>query len=291
MGLRIDNFSNRQFRKLASLQLSDKITTTESEQYIYLEKDANKFIHKKLIKKFHNDTTSNMRAKFDIVSKLLENYDYLNMPELVLPESIVTIDGEPHGIKMPLIESNVNMALLLRNPKVNTKQKVKYLKEILNIIQKVEDIYELQGEYFLGDIQESNFILDIDDQIIKAIDLDSSYFNGLTVFPSRYLAGNKLVRKFEHKYPTDSTGLYNIPTRETTYLQFAYMILNSLTNESWHRFNESQYYNSLAQLSSQGMNKKIMEFFESLFSRPETLQIVPEDLDEINVSKKYTITR
>lgn len=291
MGLRIDNFSNRQFRKLASLQLSDKITTTESEQYIYLEKDANKFIHKKLIKKFHNDTTSNMRAKFDIVSKLLENYDYLNMPELVLPESIVTIDGEPHGIKMPLIESNVNMALLLRNPKVNTKQKVKYLKEILNIIQKVEDIYELQGEYFLGDIQESNFILDIDDQIIKAIDLDSSYFNGLTVFPSRYLAGNKLVRKFEHKYPTDSTGLYNIPTRETTYLQFAYMILNSLTNESWHRFNESQYYNSLAQLSSQGMNKKIMEFFESLFSRPETLQIVPEDLDEINVSKKYAITR
>ena len=185
MGLRIDNFSNRQFRKLASLQLSDKITTTESEQYIYLEKDANKFIHKKLIKKFHNDTTSNMRAKFDIVSKLLENYDYLNMPELVLPESIVTIEGEPHGIKMPLIESNVNMALLLRNPKVNTKQKVKYLKEILNIIQKVEDIYELQGEYFLGDIQESNFILDIDDQIIKAIDLDSSYFNGLTVFPSR----------------------------------------------------------------------------------------------------------
>ena len=124
MGLRIDNFSNRQFKKLASLQLSDKITTTESLQFIYLEKDANKFVHKKLIKKFHNDTASNMRAKFDIVSKLLENYEYLNIPELVLPESIVTIEGEPHGIKMPLIESNVNMALLLRNPKVNTKQKI-----------------------------------------------------------------------------------------------------------------------------------------------------------------------
>ena len=291
MGLRIDNFSSRQFKKLASLQLSDKITTTESTQYIYLEKDANKFVHKKLIKKFHNDTASNMRAKFDIVSKLLENYDYLNMPELVLPESIVTIEGEPHGIKMPLIESNVNMALLLRNPKVNNKQKIKYLKEILGIIQKVEDIYELQEEYFLGDIQESNFILDIDDQIIKAIDLDSSYFNGLTIFPSRYLAGNKMIKKFEHKYPMDSTNLYNIPTRETTYLQFAYMILNSLTNESWHRFSESQYYNALGQLSSQGMDNKIMEFFESLFSRPETLQIEPEDLDRIDKNKKYIITR
>ena len=291
MGLRIDNFSNRQFKKFAALQLSDKITTTESEQFIYLEKDSNKFVHKKLIKKFHNDTASNMRAKFDIVSKLLENSEYLNIPELVLPESIVTIEGEPHGIKMPLIESNVNMALLLRNPKVNTKQKIKYLKEILRIIQKVEDIYELQDEYFLGDIQESNFILDIDEQIIKAIDLDSSYFNGLTIFPSRYLAGNKMIRKFEHKYPMDASHLYNIPTRETTYLQFAYMILNSLTNESWHRFSESQYYNSLAQLSSQGMDNKIMEFFESLFSRPETLQIFPEDLDRIDVSKKYTITR
>ena len=57
MGLRIDNFSNRQFKKLAYLQLSDKITTTESQQFIYLEKENQKKDYKHLIVEniFHQD--------------------------------------------------------------------------------------------------------------------------------------------------------------------------------------------------------------------------------------------
>lgn len=291
MGLHIDNFSPRQFKKLAPLQLSDKITTTESQQYIYLEKDTNKRIHKKLIKKYYRDTIENMRAKFDIISELIENQQYLNMPELVLPEGIVTIDGEPKGIKLPLIEDNVNMALLLSNPNVNLKRKLKYLKEILGIINKIEDIYELQGEFFLGDIQDSNFILDISEQIIKVIDLDSSYFNGLTPFPSKYLAGNKMVQKFEKKYPVDTKTMLNIPSRETTYLQFAYMLLNALTNEPCHRLSEEKFYDVLSNLSSRGMDKVIIEYFESLFSRMETVQIKPEDLDRIDYGRNYKISR
>lgn len=289
MGLHVDNFSSRQFKKLAALQLSDKIMATESKQYIYLEKDKRKFVHKKLIKIFYRNTLENIRAKLDIVTEILENKNWLDIPELVLPEGIVTIDNITRGIKLPLIADNVNISLLLSNPKVCLKQKIKILKEILGILIKIDNIYEIQGKYFLGDIQDSNFILDINDQIIKAIDLDSSYFTGLTPFPSKYLTGNKMVKSFEKKYPIDpKTGL-NIPSRETTYLQFAYMILNVLTDKPCHRLLEKDYYEVLGRLSDRGLDKVIVDFFESLYSREETLDIQLEDLDRIDYSKSYKI--
>ena len=121
--------------------------------------------------------------------------------------------------------------------------------------------------------------------------MDSSYFIGTTPFPSKYLAGNKMVKQFAKKYPIDSKTGLNIPSRETTYLQFAYMLLNTLSDLSCHRLTEKMYYDVIAQLSSQGLDKTIVDFFESLYSRKETLQIVPEDLDRINYSKKYEISR
>ena len=291
MGIHIDNFSTRQLKRLAPLQLSDKITATESKQYIYLEKDRLKNIHKKLIKVFYRDTLDNMRAKFDIVSELEANRELLDIPELVLPEGIVTIDGVIKGIKLPLIQDNINMTVLLNNSNVHLKKKIEILKEILAIIQKIEGIYGIGDRFFLGDIQDSNFILDLNDQIIKAIDLDSSYFNGTTPFASKYLAGNRMVKAFEKKYPVDSKTGLNIPSRETTYLQFAYMLLNTISEMPCHRLSEKMYYDVIAQLSSQGLDKTIIDFFESLYSRRETLQIVPEDLDRINYSKKYKISR
>ena len=140
MGIHIDNFSTRQLKRLAPLQLSDKITATESRQYIYLEKDSLKNIHKKLIKIFYRDTLENMRAKFDIVSELEANRDAIEIPELVLPEGIITIDGMIKGIKLPLIEENINMTLLLNNPNVkNDGLSEDVEKEAEDEVQKLTD--------------------------------------------------------------------------------------------------------------------------------------------------------
>jgi hypothetical protein len=291
MGLRVINFSNYAFKKLVLLQIPDEVTATEAKLYIYKEKDKKKVEHKKLLKIYYRDTLDYLNSKLDILTKLIEYHDVLNIPELVLPDEIVTVDRMIKGIKMPFIANNVNMALLLDNPKVSVKQKIKYLKEILAILIKVSNIYELQDNFFLGDIQSSNFILDVNDQMIKAIDLDSSYFNGLTPFPSRYLAGNILANAFDKKYPRDSkTGLI-LPSKETTYLQFAYMMLNSLTGLPCHRYGEKNFYNTLAELNHLGLDVNIMGFFESLFSRTNTVELQPEDLDRINYSKSYYLSK
>ena len=288
MGLYVQDFSLRQFKKLERLQLSDLVTTTESKQYIYTENKGNLKNQKKLIKIYYRDTPSNMSDKAQIVSKILENKEYLDIPELVLPESLVSINGEIKGIKMPLVETNINMIFLLNNPNVKLEIKLKYLKEILTLIQKVMNIYELKDEFFLGDIQESNFILDALTQQVKAIDLDSSYFTGTTPFPARYLASNKAIDTFDKKFPRDSKTDLHIPSRETTYLEFAYMLLNVLSNYTSHRFTCDEYYKYLAYLNSLGFDKKLIYFFESLYSMEQTIDIEPEDIDRINCNKDYT---
>ncbi len=288
MGLSIDYFSSRQFKKLERLQLSDCVTTSESQQFIYVETKGNIKNKKKLIKKFYRDTPTDMSNKISIVSRILDNKDYLDIPELVLPEGLVAIDGKISGIKMPLIETNINMIFLLNNPNVSLKKKLQHLKSILKILQKLLNIYELKDEFFLGDIQESNFIFDVVEQRIKVIDVDSSYFTGTTPLPARYLATNKAIDKFDKKYPKDPKTNLHIPSRETTYLEFAYMLLNVLSNCSSHRFTYDEYYYYVAHLSDMGINRKIIEFLESLYSMEQTKCIEPEDLDTINCRKDYT---
>lgn len=291
MGLKVDYFSERQFKKLDRLQLSDSVTTTESSQYIYIENKGNIKRQKKLLKIYYIDTPSNMSNKISVVSKLLENREYLDIPELVLPESLISINGDVKGIKMPLIETNINMIFLLNNPNVKLKTKLKYLKEILTILQKLLNIYELKDNFFLGDIQESNFIFDVEEQKIKVIDVDSSYFNGTIPFPARYLSSNKVIDAFDKKFPRDINSNLHIPSRETTYLEFAYMLLNVLSNYHSNRFSYDDYYRYLAQLSSNGMDKKLIYFFESLYSVEQTIDLFPEDIDRIDYRKNYTFIK
>ena len=291
MGLHIDNLSERQFKKLERLQLSDSITTTESRQFVYIENKGNIKRQKELLKIYYIDTPSNMSNKISVVSKLLENREYLDIPELVLPESLISINGDVKGIKMPLIETNINMIFLLNNSNVKLKTKLKYLKEILTILQKLLNIYELKDNFFLGDIQESNFIFDVEEQKIKVIDVDSSYFNGTIPFPARYLSSNKVIDTFDKKFPRDINSNLHIPSRETTYLEFAYMLLNVLSNYHSNRFSYDDYYRYLAQLSSNGIDKKLIYFFESLYSVEQTIDLLPEDLDRIDYKKNYTFIK
>ena len=90
------------------------------------------------------------------------------MDELVMPSALVSVDKELRGYMMPYIESSINMKVFLNNPNVSLKDKLRYLKEILEILNKIEHIHELEGNFYLGDIHEANFIFDANDQKNKS---------------------------------------------------------------------------------------------------------------------------
>ena len=287
--MKVISISKRKLKRLPNLQLSGKVFNTEGQLFIYDEK--NKWDHfNELLKIYYNQTDAYLADKIYIISQLIASGKYLDIPELVLPTSLVSVDGEITGFAMPYIENNINLSLLLKNPKVNIKQKLEYLKEILALLEKINNIKQLENKFFLGDIHEGNFILDIDEQIVKAVDLDSSYINNSSISVLKYLTFNEKINNNIIKYPHDEEGRA-IPNKNTTMLCFIYMLLNSLSNSEVSYWSMNEFYNYLYFLEKSGISKELLTVINDIYTPTQSNDFDASLLDSIDTTKNYTLTR
>lgn len=287
--MKVVDISSRSLKKMPELQISKKVLNTEGKLYIYNHKDKWNLL-KELIKLYYVQKDSYLADKIYIITQLLANYEDIEMPELVLPNSLISIDNNILGFSMPFIEDNVNMTLLLNNPKVCLDLKIKYLKEIYQILDKVMNIKKLEGNFFLGDIHESNFILDINDQKIKAIDMDSAYINKSRVGISKYITYNDKL--FDNpKYTMDEKGMV-IPSRATTNLSFIYMLLNALSGENaTHRWSLNEFYGYISFLSKMKVCNELLDVLTNIYTASQNNEFNIEYLDMINTKNNYKLIR
>lgn len=287
--MKVIDISSKSLNKLPLLQLSNKIVNTEGKLYVYKHKD--KWTHlTELLKIYYNQIDSYMVNKLYVLSELMANREILEMPELILPSSLVSVNGELSGFSMPFIQDNVNLSLFLNNENVNLEQKIKYLKEIYKILDKVLNIKELEGKFFLGDIHESNFILDLDSQKVKAIDLDSSYINGSRIPISKYLSTNFELDKLNNKYQEKDGEI--VPSKNTTILCFIYMLINTLSNNSRsYRWDIEGYYAYLSYLNNLNISKDLLNVLENVYVNNNSNEFDIELLDTIDTSKDYSLRR
>lgn len=282
--------SERELKRLPELPLSNKIVNTEAKLYIYNHKDKWNYL-KEIIKLYYIKTDEYMSDKIYVVGQLLANLAKMDIRELVLPSSLVTVRGDLQGFSMPYVENNVNMSLLLNNPKVKLDMKIKYLREIFGILEKVEGIKELEGKFFLGDIHEANFILDIDEQMIKAIDMDSSYINGSSISISKFLTMNDKLINNPIKYPIELETDRPIPNHNTSILSFIYMLLNSLSGDSSYRWSIEDYYEYLNYLKDLGCSRELTDSLAEVYLSNESNDFNIELLNSIDPSKDYSLKR
>ena len=288
--MKVINITKRQLRKMLPLNLSRSIISKEGKLYIRDYKQ--KYGHfQDLLKIYNNQSESYIADKVAVITKLIATFESLDMPELVTPTSLVSLDGEISGFAMPFIEDNTNLALLLNNPKVTLSQKIKLLKEILNILIKVQDSHELDGKFFLGDIHEANFIWDITEQTVRAVDMDSSYFSGGFISVSKVTTFNYLLEGFPNKYILDDESGKFIPNKDITSVSFIYMLLNVLSgcNDS-HRWSYNEFYNYLSFLEKKGLSKELLDIIANLYTAGNIDIYNPELLDGIDKNKDYTMT-
>ncbi|HIS12886.1 MAG TPA: hypothetical protein IAB40_07250 [Candidatus Onthocola stercoravium] len=288
--MKVINITKRQLRKMLPLNLSRSIINKEGKLYIRDYKQ--KYGHfQDLLKIYNNQSESYIADKVAVITKLIATFESLDMPELVTPTSLVSLDGEISGFAMPFIEDNTNLALLLNNPKVTLSQKIKLLKEILNILIKVQDSHELDGKFFLGDIHEANFIWDITEQTVRAVDMDSSYFSGGFISVSKVTTFNYLLEGFPNKYILDDESGKFIPNKDITSVSFIYMLLNVLSgcNDS-HRWSYNEFYNYLSFLEKKGLSKELLDIIANLYTAGNIDIYNPELLDGIDKNKDYTMT-
>lgn len=289
--MKVINISKRGLRKLPLLELNKKIVNTEAKLYIHdFKKDY--IHHKELLKIYYNQSTSYIAQKMNIITQLIALFEQINMPELVLPTSIVSLDGEISGFAMPLIEDNINLTLLLNNPKIKIAEKLKWLKEILKLLTKLKESKQLEEKFFLGDIHEANFILDRKEQIIKAVDLDSSYITGGPIPISKYTTLNELLENFPNKYILDTESGKFVPNKNTTSASFIYMLLNVLSGccDS-HRWSYNEFYHYLSFLKKNNMNREVLNIISNLYTAGNIDIYNPQLLDGIDTQKDYSLQR
>lgn len=98
--MEVINLSSRSFKGLRTLELPNTVYNTEGKIYIYEDKDKwNKRMH--LVKRLYINSGPIFSNKLATINSLVDYEEQIDMPELVYPEKLLTIDREIVGFTMP----------------------------------------------------------------------------------------------------------------------------------------------------------------------------------------------
>lgn len=286
--MRVENFSKSKFKSLQEMYISKKIINIEAKFYIYKEKKTNEL---KVLKIFYDNSSENMGDKIDVIGSLIQNKDLINMDELILPDYLVSVSSEICGYAMPFVENNVNLKIMLESSGVQLKEKLELLKQVYFILDKIMNNKHMKGNFYLVDIHEANFVLDVDDCKVKAVDMDSCYINGSYYPFSKYFAGNDMMYNYPHKYPVNPRTMNFIPSNNIMFASFIMMLLNTISGEKAYNFSLQQFYDYLTFLEYNGVDKTLIDQIESIYSTSLDVNLDIENLKYLDCSKDYSYKR
>ncbi len=255
--MEIIRITSKDLKKLSKYELHRDIDNSESKLYLYQKRE--------LLKLFKSTDKDYLYNKMFILNRLLNIKEAINIPELVLPNELAKVSGNGAGYTMNFIKENTNLGLLIKNPNISLEDKLYFINQIGRILNKIMLDKFLKGEGFhLGDIHEGNFIYDNSNNIIKVVDIDSSYIPGMEAPNSKFLTLNDKLLTFTNKYPIDKNDKH-IPNDNTTIISFVYILLNFLTEEYSPDMNKTNFCNTLTMLSQAGFNKELLDSIFNIY--------------------------
>lgn len=149
--MEVINLSSRSFKGLRTLELPNTVYNTEGKIYIYEDKDKwNKRIH--LVKKLYINSGPIFSNKLATINSLVDYEGQIGIPEFVYPEKLLTVNREIVGFTMPYVPST-NLKEVLTSSKTPAEVKIKYLKDIGTILEKMEEVrkYADLEDFYLND--------------------------------------------------------------------------------------------------------------------------------------------
>jgi len=289
--VKIRAYTEREFRKLKRMELHPSISHSECELFIIEDKEYWKK-HHTLVKQFKQTNGEYFGNKLYTIHALIDNKTTLGIDELVLPSSLFAIDGEIQGYTMPFIEENFNLGILLKSQTVSLGKKMIALQKIGHLLEKLMKLEGLEGNFYLGDIHEGNFIFDINKGIYRAVDLDSCRIGNNRPSSAQYLSLNRKLEDFPNKYPVfqmDQFISFFENNEQTTILCYIYMILNTISGVKIHDLTVEEYYNYLQYLKDRGLPSELIHMFARIYT-PSRNKIDIELLSDIPSKNAKTLT-
>ena len=260
--------------KLKEYPLHD-ILSTESQIYYY-KKDKNR--NSILLKKLFITDEKRVNRKIDTV-EVLQNSELSTYKELVIPEKVVSIGGINSGFTIKEITDCINLHSFLKSKDIDESDKILVLKKIGELLRRVQNQPQ---EFYFGDLQEYNFLVDKNNEIY-VVDLDSSAVSRKKPLETKYIIIDKKTRGIP-KYKVNSAGRC-YPNFNIDRFCYNMMVLNYLAGRATHKLTFEEYFQYMNYLEYCGIPKEMIDIFDNHYSNKEN-EIVVDYLDDLRSDYK-----
>ena len=249
----------------------DGIFSTESVILYYKkDKDWNNSI---LIKKLYFTEEKKVQRKIDTITAIHDS-ELSQYKELVLPEKIIKIGGIKSGFTIPEVTNSINLSLILKDRKIHDNTKVELLKKIGELLKRVE---HQKQEFYFGDLQEFNFLIDKLGNIY-VVDLDSSAVTRKLPLETKYIIIDKKTHNVNKYKVNKATRSY--PSKNTDIFCYNTMVLNYLAGRRITGLDYDEYYDYIEYLEDIGIPKQMIDIYINHYTDKDN-EIVSDYLDEI----------
>ena len=235
----------------------DGILNTESEIYYY-KKDPNwnnSYLLKRLFCTDENRVCRKIRTIEELQRSELSTY-----PELILPEEVVTIQGIQSGFTIKEVTDCINLHIFLEDKKISNEDKLLVLKKIGKLLRKVQASNQ---EFYFGDLQEYNFLVD-ENKDIFVVDLDSSAITRKTPLESNYIVIDKKTHPIT-KYKVNKVGRC-YPNSDIDTFCYNTLVMNYLSGTKLHRLSYNEYYNYINYLNNCNLPKELIDILNNHYT-------------------------
>jgi serine/threonine protein kinase len=175
--MEIMNLSQKKFASLERYELPKDVFNTEAKMYVLPIKNRWNTVNK-ILKRLYVTNGPMFGNKLQTINSLIDSREKIDIPEIVFPEKLASVNSEIVGYVMELVNSD-NLATYLNSPDISSERKIKYLKQIGEILEKMSKVRMYNGveDFYLNDIHENNFVVDKDSDSVRVVDIDSCKIN------------------------------------------------------------------------------------------------------------------
>lgn len=284
--MKVITLSSKKYEKLESFNLSRDIISTEGNILEFMYRGNPKVI-KSL---FYQDGAIFANKLYTL--EMLDMYRELLPNSFVIPDYLIAVNRKITGFTVPMIQG-VNLSTILKNKRVDLRKQLFYLKKVGEILQEMKTIrsYTELKDFYLNDLHEANFLVQLDMKNLAVVDLDSSKIGSNYSNPARYLTPFSLLNYAKDKYlVNDSTTQFGYVSANEDSDLYCYniMILNFLSGQNVGGYSIDKFYSFLNLLDDVGVHHELIDSFNKLLvpCRNENPYLL---LDDIQYSTFYKI--
>lgn len=281
--MRTLTLTQRQVDKLKRLPLDAEISNKESIIYQTDNLPHNKVVPNTLFKYLHIKDKESMANKLFTVSMLSDYEAKLGIKELVIPQHLVSVDGQAVGFTVPEIKNATNLGVIIHDPNIPKQKKLELLKKVGELLSKTTNLEKYGIHFYFNDLHEYNFLVDNETEDLYAIDLDSAAMTSEYPQASYYMFSNPNLGVAPNKYKSNVFGL-TYPDKNTDIFCYNMIVIDTIANHKVSLLPIEEYYDYINYLRVLGFGDNLLNAFMSVYTTADNKN-VSDYFDEIPKDK------